>query len=73
MFNNIVAHVASSWARVTRAYANHDLLHQFMHVGHMQVKKMLDRFDRELASFGTEDVIRRICNKTDQDKTRLPL
>jgi hypothetical protein len=44
-----------------------------MHATPMQVKKIWDRFDRELASFGTEDAIHRICNKIDKDKKKLSL
>jgi hypothetical protein len=69
MFNSDVAPVASSWVRVT----HDDLLRQFTNATPMQVKKMWDRFDEELPSFGTEDLIRPISNKRGKDKTRLPL
>jgi hypothetical protein len=72
-FNSDVAHVASSWARVTHDYSNDDLLSQFMHATPMQVKKIWHRFNKELASYGSEDAIRHISKKIDGEKTRLPM
>jgi Ulp1 family protease len=61
------------WARVTRTYHNDPLLHQLMHATPNQVINMWNRYDRELDSFNSELVIRRITNKNDENRTRLPV
>jgi hypothetical protein len=44
-----------------------------MHATPDQVINMCNRYDRELDSFYSELVIRRITNKNDENRTRLPV
>jgi hypothetical protein len=54
-------------------YHNDPLLHQLMHATPDQVINMWNRIDRELDSFHSELVIRRLANKNDENRTRLPV
>jgi hypothetical protein len=73
MFNSAVSPIANVWARVTRTYNNDPLLHQFMHATPNQLINMWHRIHTELDSFGSELVARRLANKNNENRTRLPV
>jgi hypothetical protein len=65
--------VENAWARVTCTYHNYTLLHYFLHATPYQVINMWNRIDSELDLFHSELVIRRLANKNDENRTRLPV
>jgi hypothetical protein len=73
IFNSAVSPIANAWARVTRTYNNDPLLHQFMHAIPNQVINMWVRIHNKIDSFHSELVVRRLANKNDENRTRLPV
>jgi hypothetical protein len=72
-FNAAVDPIVHSWERQTLAYANDDLLQNFMDATPEQVANTWLRFDLELASWGEDDHICDIRNITDKEHNRLAL